>query len=243
MIFNHLIFKKLVSSMQHHLLCLKELQLFQGLSEAEFNGVCPGKINKAVAKGQFLFRQGDINQTVYLVKSGKFKLIQNTEDGREVIICIVGPGEVLGETALFQEQGLAFSAVAIDNARLCCFDRRNLELMIENNPSFAVKIISHLAQKLNNTIQQVSESAGASVKDKLMKLLVKLANEHGKTSAEMTIIELHLTQQEIGNMLGASRVKVAQILREFREAGIIGKKGKYYTVKTDFCIQHFNIAD
>lgn len=224
-------------------MCLKELPLFQGLSEADFNGICPGTINKSVAKGQFLFRQGDLNHAVYLLKSGKLKLLQNTEDGREIIIGIVGPGEVLGETTLFQEKGLAFSAVAIENARLCGFDRRNLEMMIENNPGFAVKIISHLAHKLNTAIQQATESSGASVKEKLMKLLIKLANEHGKTSSEMTIIELNITQQEMGNMIGASRVKVAQVLKKLRDAGVIGNKGKYYTVKTDFCMQHVGFSD
>lgn len=229
--------------MQQHLLCLKELPLFQGLNEAEFFGICPGTINKSVSKGQFLFRQGDLNKAVYLVKSGKLKLLQNTEDGRETIIGIAGPGEVLGETTLFQEQGLAFSAVAIENARLCGFDRRSLETVIENNPGFAVKIISHLAHKLNTTIQQVSESAGASVKEKLLRLLVKLANEHGTTTSGMTKVELNITQQEMGNMIGASRVKVAQVLKELRDAGVIANKGRYYTIKTDFCVQHTGAPD
>lgn len=229
--------------MQQHLLCLKELPLFQGLTEIEFNNICPGTINKSVAKGQFLFRQGEQNHAIYLVKSGKLKLIQNTEDGRETIISIVGPGEVLGETALFQEQDLTFSAVAIENARLCGFDRRNLEMIIERNPGFAVKIISHLARKLNTTMQQVSESSGASVKERLLRLLVRLANEHGKMTSHMTIIELNITQQEMGNMIGASRVKVSQVLRELRDAGVVGHNSKYYTIKTDFCIKNAGFSD
>lgn len=224
--------------MPRHLLCLRELPLFQGLSETDFYSICPGVINRSVAKGQFLFRQGEDHRTVYLIKSGKLKLIQNTEDGREIIISIVGPGEVLGETALFQDHELHFSAVALENARLCGFSRQDLEMVIQRNPGFAVKIISHLARKLNTMMQQVSETSGVSVKEKLLRLLIRLANEYGKVASDMTIIELNITQQEMGNLIGASRVKVSQVLSGLRDAGIVSKHGKYYTIKTDFCLKN-----
>jgi len=221
--------------MQRNLLCLRELQLFQGVDKSEFDSICPGAVNKSIAKGQFLFRQGEFDNSVYLMKSGKLKLIQNKEDGRETIISIIGPGEVLGETSLFQENELTFSAVALENARLCSFNRRDFEMIIQQKPDFAVKIISHLARKLNTTIQQVSESKGASAKEKLLRLLVRFANEHGKITSDMTIIELNITQQEMGNMIGTSRVKISHILGELKNAGIVGHHGRYYTIRTDFC--------
>jgi len=224
--------------MKRYLLCLRELSIFEGLSEPEFNSICPGAINKTVLKGQFLFRQGEYDPAIYLIKLGKLKLVQISDDGREAIIGIAGAGEVLGETSLFQELELTFSAIALEDVRLCSFNRRNLETIIQQNPDFAVKIISHLARKLNATMQQVTESTGVSVKEKLTKLLIRLANEHGKIISDVTIIELNLTQQEMGNMIGASRVKISQVLRELRDAGIVGHHGKYYTLKTDFCVKN-----
>ncbi|PKM82857.1 MAG: Crp/Fnr family transcriptional regulator [Firmicutes bacterium HGW-Firmicutes-14] len=227
--------------MKEKLLCLRELPLFQGLSEAEFNTICPGKINKSVAKGDFLFRQGEYDPTIYLIKSGKLKLIQNNEDGREIIISIVGSGQVLGESALFQESELQFSAVALEDAKLCGFNRQGLEMIIQQNPDFAIKIINHLAWKLNTTMQQVSESSAGSVREKLLRLLIRFANEYGKTISDMVIIELNITQQDMANMIGASRVKVAQVLKEFRSAGILSRHGRYYMLKTDFCVKNSGI--
>ncbi len=227
--------------MQRELLCLKELLLFDGLDKNDFYSICPGTINKTLLKGQYLFHQGEHDHAVYLIKSGKLKLIQNTEEGREIIINIIGPGEVLGETALFQEQELTFSAVAIEDVRLCAMNRGDLETVIQRNPEFAVKIISHLARKLNATMRQVGETSGASVKEKLLRLLLRLANEYGKTTPEMTVIELKLTQQEMGNMIGASRVKVSQVLRELKAAGILDYNGKYYILKTDFCAKNADV--
>lgn len=139
--------------MERRLLCLRELPLFQGLAEADFYDICPGIVNKSIARGQFLFRQGEQDHSVYLIKAGKVKLVQNTEDGREIIINIVGPGEVIGETTLFQGNESPFSAVALESVSLCCFNRRQFESIIQNNPPFAVKIIGHLAGKLNSTMQ------------------------------------------------------------------------------------------
>lgn len=229
--------------MQRRLLCLRELPLFQGLAEPEFNSICPGIINKSVVKGEFLFRQGESDNSVYLIKSGKMKLIQITVDGKEKIVGIVGPGEVLGETALFQEQEAVFSAVAIETVKLCGFNRSNLEMVIKQNSDFAVKIISHLASKLNTTLQQVSESTGASVKEKLLRLFVRLANEYGEIARDVTIIEINITQEEIGNMIGASRVKISQVLKELKAAGVVGQHGKYYTIKNDFCVQSICLSD
>lgn len=232
-----------MSCLQRHILCLKELTLFEGLSQEEFDSICPGVINRSVVKGEFLFHQGGYNDAVYLVKCGRFKLTQIKEDGRETIINIVGPGEVLGETSLFQEEEQIFSAVAIENARLCGFRRGDLEKVIESNPSFAVKIVCHLAHKLNLALQQVSDSKSASVKERLLKVLMHLANEHGVIMADRTIIQIYITQQELGHMIGASRVKVSQVLKELRDVGIIHKQGKYYSIKTDFCMQRIGDKD
>ena len=222
-------------------MCLKELLLFEGLDKDDFYSICPGKIKKTVLKGHYLFRQGEHDHAIYLIKSGKLKLIQNTKDGREIIINIIGTGEVLGESALFQEQEMNFSAVAIEDVKLCAINRSDLELIVQQNPEFAVKIISHLARKLNAAMQQISESSGASVKEKLLRLLLRLANEYGKATSDMTLIELKITQQEMGSMIGASRVKISQVLRELKEAGILGYNGKYYMIKTDFCAKNASV--
>ncbi|WP_083757280.1 cyclic nucleotide-binding domain-containing protein [Carboxydothermus hydrogenoformans] len=87
--------------MKRCLLCLKELPIFQGLDLPEFVNVCLSTSKKRVSKESFLFCQGDPVNTVYLIKAGKFKLVQVTDEGRKIIFDVIGPGEVLGETALF----------------------------------------------------------------------------------------------------------------------------------------------
>lgn len=227
--------------MKRCLLCLQELPLFQGLDRPEFANICLSAAKKKLDKGNFLFHQGDQSNTVYLIKAGKLKLVQVTAEGREVILDVIGPGEVIGETALFLEQEQIFSAVALEETRLCCFNRQQFETLIQENPAFAVKIISYLGQKLYEIRREAGEATGIPVKEKLLRLLIRLAGEYGRKRPDGTVIELEITQQELANMVGASRVMVANVLRELKELGIIGRHGKYYQLMPDSCIEkHFS---
>jgi len=223
--------------MDRCLLCLHELPIFQELSKSEFSSICLNTTKKSLKKGSVLFRQGEYISNIYLIKTGKLKLVQTKEDGRELILSIIGPGEVLGETALFQKQELLYSAVALENINFCCFTPKQFENLIKQNPTFALKIINYLASKLHSVLQQVGESSGVSVREKLLRLLFRLADEYGQKTTEGTIIEFKITQQEMANMIGASRVMVAKALKELKESGIVGNRRSYYTLKTDPCVQ------
>ncbi|MDN5347672.1 MAG: family transcriptional regulator, cyclic receptor protein [Clostridia bacterium] len=227
--------------MKRCLLCLQELPIFQGLDKSEFANVCFSATKRRITKESFLFFQGEPANTVYLIKAGKFKLVQVTDQGREIILDVIGPGEVLGETALFQQQDQEhlFSAVAMEETMVCCFSRQQFEKLLQQDPGFAVKIISYLGQKLYDTTQQLSEAIGTPVKEKLLRLLIKLADEYGRKIPNGTIIDLEITQQELANMIGASRVMVAQILKELRKMDIVDRRGKCYILKTDPCIEKY----
>lgn len=96
--------------------------------------------------GEFLFKQGDVANAIYLIKEGSFKLVRITENGEEVIIQIVGQGEIIGEANLFRENIiLPISAVALEKAKVCSIDIQSLEEVINNEPKIALhkKRLSH----------------------------------------------------------------------------------------------------
>lgn len=218
------------------IICLKELPLFFGLSQKEFDHVCLCANKQIFLKGSNIVRQGDLNSTIYLVKIGKLKLVQLSTEGREIILDIVGPGEILGDTSLFKEKALTFSAVAMEDVKICSFSKEQFEKLVITNPRIAIKIINYLSDKLNDSYQQAGDSRGTSIRDKLLKLFIRLADDHGKETPSEKIIELIITQQDIADMIGASRVMVVQTLKELQTKGVIGKCGKYYTLRMDFCM-------
>ncbi|WP_078664168.1 MULTISPECIES: Crp/Fnr family transcriptional regulator [Carboxydocella] len=227
--------------MKRSYLCLHELPVFQGLDRSEFASVCISTTKKKIPKDNFLFYQGELANTIYLVKAGKLKLVQINEEGREIIIEVIGPGEIIGEEALFQkeEQKHLFSAIAMDEAMVCCFNRNQFEKLLLQNPGLAIKIISYLGQKLYKMTQHFSEVVGTSVKDKLLRLFFKLADVYGRKTSNGIVIELEITQQELGDMIGASRVMVSYALKELRNSGIIIRYGKNYILKPGHCLEKY----
>ncbi len=225
--------------MKHCILCLQELPLFQGLDRNEFTNVCLSATKKRLAKNAYLFHQGENASALYLIKTGKLKLVRVTDGGKEIILDIIGPGEVQGETALFHNQEYLFSAMALEETGLCCFNRQQFEALIQQNPGLAVKIISYLGQKLYKTLEHVAETSGTSTKEKLLRLLVRLAGVYGREIPRGMIIELEITQQELADMVGASRVMTVQVLQQLTEEGIIERQGKHYVLKSDPCVDRF----
>ena len=222
--------------MKRCIICLQELELFQGLESEQLANLCACTARKKLPKGERLYRQGEIPRTIYLIKSGKLKLVQSTEDGRETILDVCGPGEVLGELSLFQEQDEPSSAIAMEEASICCFGKQQFETLVKQDPSFALRIISYLGQKRYEAMQKQSEDNRQTVKEKVLSLLYRFANEYGEKRADGLLIDLKITQQELADMIGSSRVMVVQALKELKAFNVIDREKRYYILKKDPCL-------
>lgn len=146
--------------MKRCIVCLQELEIFKGLENEQIASLCQCTRKRRLSRGDFLFRQGEATSAVFLIKSGKLKLVQISDGGRETILDICGPGEVLGELSLYQSQKQPSSAVAIEDTCVCCFSRQQFEELIKQDSSFALRIISYLGQKRYENMRNLREERG-----------------------------------------------------------------------------------
>ncbi len=213
-------------------LCLQDLPLFNDVEPEVFSKVCGQAASRRnLRRGDILFNQGDIIDTLFLIKAGSFKLARVNEEGKEVILHVAAKGEVLGETALFRSGTHPATAIALEDARVCALNRRSLEEIIRESPDLALQVISSLANRLYSTWEQFTELRTGSIRDKVLNLFIRLAVEHGEASSEGTLIKIRLTQQDIADFIGASRVMVVQVLKELTDQKYIYKIDKYYMLK------------
>jgi CRP/FNR family transcriptional regulator len=213
-------------------LCLCDLPIFSGIDKITFSKVChvTNKIHKR--KGEFLFYQGDPANTIYIIKDGSFKLVRTNKDGEETIIEIVGKGETIGETSLFRDNIFSpFSAIALEEARVCSIDSKSFEEIIKSEKTIALQIIKNLGNRLYDTWEQIADSNRQTVQEKVLSLLIKLAKEHGEHCDEGTIIKISLTQQDIASIIGASRVMVSQAIGELIDRNCISRDKRFYILK------------
>ena len=211
--------------------CLKELPMFQGLETKQFDKICQSSAKLALHKGEVLFNQGDKASSLYLLKEGSIKLSQFTEEGKEVILEVMGKGDIIGETSLFQQGEFPVTAIAMEESRVCSISRKALEQLIIEEPLIAIEIIASLGRKLYDSQQQRTELSTLTVSQRIMRLFLRLAKDYGQETSEGTVVKLHLTQQDIANLVGVSRVMVVQVLKELKAEGRLIRSGKYYSLK------------
>jgi len=142
----------------------------------------------------------------------------------------------LGELSLYQEQNEHSSAIAMEAVCICCFSRIQFESLIKQDPSFALRIIVYLGQKRYENILNSGKEAGGTVKERLLRLFYRLAEQYGQSTPTFTLIDLKITQQELADMIGSSRVMLIHALNELKAANIIDKVRRYSVLKNDPCL-------
>lgn len=224
--------------LKQYILCLQELPVFKALTNNEFiEEICRNTKKMRIKKGEILFYQGDEANFLYLVKSGMLKLMHYDSEGNEKILDIIGPRECVGETAFWSAR-YEFEAVALEDTNLCCYCFSHFRTFILGNPIYSERIIKYLGQKLDDSMFRIKNLDGLLVKDKLLKQLEKLADDHGQLmdDGSSRMIRINITQKDLANMVGASRMMVNNALKELKEDNLLDKKDSFYVLKSDKCL-------
>lgn len=210
--------------------CMKELTLFSTLDylEREKIGALAGK--KFYRKNQFIFRDGEPADSIYLIKYGRVKLFKISEGGKEITLDILKEDDIIGENTFFEENARhTLNAQAMEDTFVCSCDKKHFTILLQN-PATALKIIRMLGEKLNNYTDKVASIAFQDVKGRISSVLLRLANEYGKPSSEGTVIDINLTHQDIANLVNASRVMVSNVLSDLRQEGAIATRRNQFVL-------------
>ncbi|HCF70336.1 MAG TPA: Crp/Fnr family transcriptional regulator [Syntrophomonas sp.] len=184
-----------------------------------------------VKQGEALYRQGDISDVLFVVQKGTFKSVWVNQEGKEIILQLSGKGSFLGENSICDKTRHLTSAIAMVDSRVCILTRDNLEEVIRESPGLALQVICNLGNRLRAFSQEVLDFRIGSTRERVLKLLIKLAAEYGEPCPEGTRINMRLTQYEISCFIGASRVMVAQTLKRLiAENQVTRDKNQYILI-------------
>jgi CRP-like cAMP-binding protein len=178
----------------------------------------------AFASGEMLFGRGEMGGRLYVVVSGRVRLSLVSEEGRELSVRIAGPGEILGEMAVFDGGARSADAVALDDVRALALARKDFERLLVTVPALASGIIRHLCQRLRETTDQLESIALHSVEQRLARLLlaeIGAGKGAGREAGKPLPRALMLPQAELAQLIGASRPKVNLALSALEREGAI----------------------
>jgi len=179
-----------------------------------------------IAKGSILFKEGDDGEHLYVITDGKLKLGTSSGDGRENLLSILGPGEMFGELSLFDPGPRTSTATAVTDAKLLSLSHEKVIPWLKQNPEVSLQLLTRLSQRLRRTNEAVGDLVFSDVPGRVAKALIDLGERFGKTGAEGLLVNHDLTQEELAQLVGASRETVNKALADFAGRGWLKLDGR-----------------
>lgn len=212
---------------------LRKVPFFAALSAEEVRELSGRLVPRRFGSGQVIFHLGDPGGLLYIILSGKVKIARTTADGQEALLAILGAGDFFGELALLDDAPRSATAEAIEPAETLTLHRDEFVRFMANNPEFAYHVMHTLARRIRHLNDQISDVFFLDLNGRLARTLLNLAKEHGRPTAEGTVIEIPLTQTDLAEMTGATRVSINKTLGRFRRARWVRVQGRSIIIQDE----------
>ncbi len=181
---------------------------------------------RAVPRGHIVFREGDAGDRLFVILDGKVKIWRSAADGRENLLAVLGAGDMFGELSLFDPGPRTASVSAVTDSRLASLDHDDLRPLLLDRPAVAGQLLRALAQRLRRTNESLADLVFTDVPGRVAKALLDLAEKFGTEEADGTRVQHDLTQEELAQLVGASRETVNKALSEFASRGWLRLEGR-----------------
>ena len=168
-----------------------------------------------VSKGNTLFKEGDAGDRLFVVVEGKFKLGTSSIDGRENLLSILGPGDMFGELSLFDPGPRTATATAVTDSRVLALAHDQVIGLVTQHPQVSLELLARLAQRLRRTNEVLADLVFSDVPGRVAKALMDLGSRFGVQKDDGLHVNHDLTQEELAQLVGASRETVNKALADF----------------------------
>lgn len=205
---------------------LKRVPLFESLPETELAHFAELTREKTYPKGSVILFENDRGDSLYLVASGQVKVVLIGEDGREVILSVLGSGTFFGEMALIDDAPRSAHVIAMEDSTLLVLRREDFQSRLRSSPEVAISLLRELSRRLRRADEKIGSLVLLDVNGRVADLLLRAASEE---DGEM--IRRKMTHHTIAQMIGSSRETVSRTMRDFVERGLIQVTRKDITIK------------
>jgi len=205
---------------------LSRAGIFQGVESAAVNTLIEQLDSTTFPRGTTIFDEGEPGDQLFIITSGKVKLARHAPDGRENLLTIMGPSDMFGELSIFDPGPRTSAAVCVTEVTAATMDSQLLHDWIQAHPEISEQLLRVLARRLRRTNNALADLIFTDVPGRVAKALLQLANRFGVQEGGALRVHHDLTQEEIAQLVGASRETVNKALAEFAHRGWIRLEGK-----------------
>jgi CRP/FNR family cyclic AMP-dependent transcriptional regulator len=201
---------------------LRRVWLFSELEDGELAQIARVSRERACRGGEVLVRQGESSGELFTVAQGRLRVISTSPEGEEVLLSVIGPGEVFGELALLDDLPRSATVSAIEACRLLVVPRASFRPLLLQMPSLGLRLLQVMAGHVRRLSSRTEDVTNLDVRTRLAKTLLDLAERFGVPGARRTVrITMRFSQQELGRLVGATREMINKCLGELARARVV----------------------
>jgi CRP-like cAMP-binding protein len=210
---------------------LATVRLFQGIPEESLSAIAARFHARRVANGEFLFLEGDQALAVSLLAEGRIKVIRETEDGREVIVRLIQPGDIFGGAGGWGESRYPASAVALADGVVLQLSASEFQELLATSPEFAHAVIRELGARLREAEARIRDLQIERAEQRIARTLLRLAGKTGIKTPQGVEIGIALSRQDLADLSGTNLSTASRTVSAWNRRGLINAGRERFTIE------------
>lgn len=210
---------------------LEKAALLSSLSHEELQTLASRTVRKLFSSGELLFSEGEPCSGLHIIARGKVRIFKTSVNGREQVLAVNVPGESVAELPVFDGGPYPASAVAIEDTEIAFISRRDFHAYCMEHPEVPLKVLSVVGARLRRLVGIIEELSFTTIRQRLIAMLVKLAQNEGQKTERGVEILLPATHQELANQLGTVRELISRNLMRLQAEGLLDVDARQIVVR------------
>jgi CRP/FNR family transcriptional regulator len=200
--------------------------LFTGLPGDELVHLSTSKTCNTYQKGQVIFYEGNFPMGLYCINKGKIKVYKMGRMGKEQIVRLAKPGDLIGYRAFIGEDVYTATAEALEESVICFIDKKSFQHVIDSAPDIPAKLMRNLCAELRDAENFIQSMAQKSVRERLAEVILILEKKYGPDASDPTLLDVALSREDIANITGTAIETAIRLLSDMKESGLIAFEGR-----------------
>lgn len=210
---------------------LKNTPLFSSLSPSELQLLAQRTVRRLFSAGELLFSEGEPCNGINIIASGMVRIFKTSVNGREQVLAVEKPGESIAEIPVFDGGPYPASAVATEDTEIAFISRRDFQAYCMEHPEVSLKVLAVVGARLRRLVAIIEELSFTTIRQRLVAMLVRLAQSEGKKSERGVEFLLPSSHQELANQLGTVRELISRNLTRLQAEGLLEVDARQIVVK------------
>ncbi|ADL50956.1 Crp/Fnr family transcriptional regulator [Clostridium cellulovorans] len=202
-------------------LCASKVPIFENLNDEELREIVDTINHREYIKGEVIFTEGNVANTLYFINEGKIKLYKYTKDGKEQILHVLSEGDFFGELDLIKLSKYGFNSKAIVHSKICTLSKDEMREIMMRKPAIGIKLLETVAERLAKVENLAQNLATNDVDSRMAYLLIDLMEKYGESIKGNISIKLPLSREDMANYIGVTRETISRKLKKFEDEKLI----------------------